>query len=250
MSLDDMLTTPKNDDPVIITIIGEQGRGKTRLAALFPRPVFIRVEDGLKSVKDLAPKAFPVVRSSNEVLEQIKALATEDHDYKTLVIDSVTQLNTIIEAEIVKADGAKSINTAMGGYGAGNKAVATVHKTVRDWCQRLREKKGMHIVFIAHTEIEQVTPPDDDAYNYYSIRMHKHSQSHYSDNVDIVAHVRLKTFVTGESGDRKKAISTGERVITCHAEPSSIAKNRYGIDEDLIFNKNENPLKPWIKGEK
>jgi hypothetical protein len=57
---------------------------------------------------------------AQDVLDAIEALATEKHEFKTLVIDSITQLATLIESEIVAADPkAKSINQAGGGYGAG-----------------------------------------------------------------------------------------------------------------------------------
>jgi hypothetical protein len=59
-------------------------------------------------------------RRTQDVLDAIEALATEKHEHKTLVIDSITQLATLIESEIVAADPkAKSINQAGGGYGAG-----------------------------------------------------------------------------------------------------------------------------------
>jgi hypothetical protein len=63
---------------------------------------------------------FPLATSTQDVLDAIEALATEKHEHKTLVIDSITQLATLIESEIVAADPkAKSINQAGGGYGAG-----------------------------------------------------------------------------------------------------------------------------------
>jgi len=66
------------------------------------------------------------------------------------------------------------------------------------------------------------------------VRMHKRSIPHYTDNVDLVGLIRLKTFVKGE-GDKKRAISTGEREILCFPQASSVTKNRFNIDEPLPF---------------
>jgi len=91
------LERPKGQRPIIATVFGEGGMGKSTLAAMFPRPVFIRTEDGTAS---LAGKddvmLFPLVSSSQEVLDQIEALATQEHEFKTLVLDSITQLATMI----------------------------------------------------------------------------------------------------------------------------------------------------------
>lgn len=244
-----MLSSPDAHKPMMITIIGEQGLGKTSLAATYPNPVFIRTEDGTSSIKHMQNvKLFPVARSSAEVMEQIKLLGTSEHDFRTLVIDSITSLHAIIEAEIVDSDPkARSINQAHGGYGAGYKEAANIHRQIFSWCERLREKKNMAVVFIGHTQVETFQPADDEPYNRYTLRMHKDSVQPYSDRVDIVAHVKLKVFTSG-NGEKKKASSTGERVIVCHAEPTSIAKNRYGIEAALPFDKNTNPILEAVYG--
>ena len=210
--------------------------GKTTLAAMFPNPVFIRTEDGTASLAgNDNVSLFPLATSSQDVLDAIEALGTEKHDYKTLVIDSITQLATLIESEIVAADPkAKSINQAGGGYGAGYGTASERHRTVREYAGGLAYETGMNVVFIGHADTETLDLPDMDPYARYCVRMHKKSIPHYTDNVDLVGLIRLKTFTRGD-GDKKRAISTGEREILCFPQASSVTKNRFNITEPLPF---------------
>lgn len=239
----DQLTRPVTR-PVIATIVGEHGLGKTTLAAMFPNPVVIRTEDGLGLEHNV--ETFPIAHSRGDVIEQITALGQGEHSFGTLILDSATQLNTLIEAEIVEADPkAKSIAQAGGGYGAGYAAAAEMHRHIRELCGRLSTVKGMNIVFIAHADHETIDPPDADPYTRYTVRMNKKCVPHYTDNVDLVAFIKLKTFVTG-SGDVKKATTTGARIITCYPTPNHISKNRFGIETDLVFERGVNPFVEYI----
>jgi len=159
------------------------------------------------------------------------------------VIDSVTALERMFIQYVIDSDPKKpkSINQAMGGYGAGLSAVATMHQRVRKAAGILNERKGMHVVFIAHAETETVELPDQDAYTRYSLRLSKKSVAPYVDDTDVVGFIRLRTFTMGD-GERKKAISDGTRELVCHATASNVSKNRYGIVEPLEVSNGINPL--------
>ena len=242
------LSKPSGQRPIICTLFGEGGMGKTTLAAMFPKPVFIRTEDGTASLAgNDNVSLFPLATSTQDVLDAIEALATQKHDHKTLVIDSITQLGTMIEAEIVAADPkAKSINQAGGGYGAGYSTAAEKHRQIRDWAGSLAYEKGLNIVFIGHADTEMLDLPDMDAFARYTVRMHKKSLPHYTDNVDLVGLIRLKTLIRGGDGDKKRAISTGEREIICHPQASSVTKNRFNVSEPLAFTFDRNPFADFV----
>jgi len=247
MSLLSSIEKPK-DRAVICTITGDAGLGKTSLAATFPKPIFIRAEDGLQAIpQSTRPDAFPVIQSVDSLWEQLTALVKEDHDYKTLVIDSVTQLDTIFSTNIVETDPKKprTIAQALGGYGAGFQALSSMHGRVRKAAGVLNERKNMNVVFIAHAETETIELPDADPYTRYNIRMQKKSVSHYIDNVDLVGFMKLETFTQGD-GERKKAYSDGTRLLVTYATAANISKNRFGITEDIIVNNGENPLITFI----
>jgi len=242
------LERPRGQRPVIATFFGEGGMGKSTLAAMFPKPVFIRTEDGTASLAGNDDVAlFPLASSSQDVLDQIEALATQEHDFKTLVLDSITQLATMIEHEIVAADPkAKSINQAGGGYGAGYNTAAEKHRQVREWAGALAYERGMNVVFIGHADTETLDLPDMDPFARYTVRMHKRSLPHYTDNVDLVALIRLKTYVRGD-GDKKRAISTGDREIICFPQASSVTKNRFNITQPLPFTfEGGNPFEAFV----
>lgn len=236
------------DRPVFVTILGDSGMGKTSLAATFPRPIFIRAEDGLQAIPEASrPDAFPLVAKADDLWDQLTALIKEQHEYKTLVIDSITALERLFVAEVMASDPKqpKSINQALGGYGAGVAAVAVLHQRVRKAAGMLVDR-GMHVVFIAHADTETIELPDADPYTRYSMRLGKKSVAPYLDDVDVVGFLKLMTVTMGD-GERKKAVSDGSRLLVTYATAANVSKNRYGITQDLEVPHGVNPLVPFIK---
>lgn len=250
--LDSMsLVSSSGVTPMICTIIGDAGCAKTSLGALFPKPLFIRLEDGTKSLKNKdAVMQTPVLNVSADVLSWLSEIYHTDSPVRSIIFDSVTKLNSIIEDEVLASDtkNAKSINTAMGGYGAGHNAVAAIHRAIKQWCDIIARDKGINIVFIAHSKIETLDSPDLDAYSRYGLKMNKASYSAYIDDVDMVAQLKLSTFVMkGKSElDKSKAKTTGGITITTQALPSSPTKNRYGITADINFKEGVFPFQSII----
>lgn len=243
MSILETISKPK-DRPVICTICGDSGLGKTTLATRFPKPIVIRAEDGLQAVPEKhRPDAFPVADTVDKLWDQLRALLEEDHDYRSVVVDSVTAIERMFIQHVIDSDPKKprSINQALGGYGAGLSAVASLHQRVRKVCGALNERKNMHVVFVAHADTETVELPDQDPYNRYSLRLGRKSVAPYVDDSDVVGFLKLLTFTQGD-GERKKAISNGERVLVTYATAANVSKNRFGITEDLPVALGKNPL--------
>jgi len=117
-----------------------------------------------------------------------------------------------------------------------------MHQRVRKGAGLANEKRGMHVVFVAHADVETMKLPDADDYMRYSLRLPSKSLPPYVDDVDVVGFVRLEMFTKGDEGERKRAISTGDRELIVHAAASCVSKNRYGITEALPFKVGENPL--------
>jgi hypothetical protein len=252
---DIMATIAKpTDRAVMVTICGDSGMGKTSLASAFPKPIFIRAEDGLQAVTEAdRPDAFPVLGGAkaqdavDQLWAQMIALLQNDHDYETLVIDSVTALERLFVSAVLESDPkAKSINQALGGYGAGLSAVAAMHQRVRKAAGLLNTRKGMHVVFVAHADVETMKLPDSDDYMRYSLRLPAKSLPPYVDDVDVVGFVRLETFTKGETGERKKAISTGDRQLVVHATAANVSKNLIHITEPIDLPEGTNPLAAFI----
>lgn len=248
MNILDQIEVPKMG-PQIITICGDAGTGKSSLAATFPKPIFIRAEDGVARIpQNIRPNALPLVQTEDELWDQLKALLGDEHDFQTLVIDSVSALDRVFVQSILKRDGkAQSLNQALGGYGAGFSALSTMHQRVRKAAEYLRERRGMNAVFIAHAEVDSVRPPDQEDYSRYSLRMtHSKSLPPYIDDVDAVGFLRQRMFVKGDEGERKRVISTEDRELVMHLTAANVSKNAYGITEPLAVKLGENPLGPFL----
>jgi hypothetical protein len=73
------------------------------------------------------------IKPSEVIFEQLRELMTAQHDFKTVVIDTVTALNALFEAEVVEFDdkGVSNIGEAAGGYNKGYLVVAGIHAKLR-----------------------------------------------------------------------------------------------------------------------
>lgn len=248
MSILEQANVPESG-PQIITICGDAGLGKSSLAAKFPKPIFIRCEDGVARIPaEFRPSALPVVRKETQLWDQLKALVHDDHDYKTCVIDTISAADRMFVQSILDADGrAKSLNQALGGYGAGFSALAARHQQMRNGAEAMRVKRGMNVVFLAHTEVGTMRLPDQDDFSRYSLRMtHDKSLPPYLDDVDAVGFLRQRIVLKGDDGERKKAVSDDTRELVMHVTASNVSKNPYGIKEPVEVPLGENPLAEFV----
>ncbi len=240
MSLFDKLTRP-TQQPVIGVIAGEQGLGKSTLGAMMPKPVMIRAEDGAASISGMDVALFPKANSTADVFEAIKELATNDHEFKTLVIDSITAFDALCVKEIQERNATANLAACDGGFGGGFHSVRSMHDQLFNFAARLSSEKQMNVFFIAHTETETINPPDGEEYTRYNIQTTNSKSVDcskiYTNNCDLVAFVKLKSFVLDG-----KAKSDGSRIITCYPSAAHVSKNRYGITDDLDFELGVNPF--------
>lgn len=238
--------------PPFVTLLSLAGMGKTSLGAQFPNAIFIRTEDGMESIPEAErPDAFPQVRDADQLFDQLRHLIAmtrkPDFKYQTVVLDSVTPLDAMFVDHVIKNDpkAPRTINQALGGYGAGMKAVAGMHQNVRKALQNLNNR-GMAVVILAHATVERLDPPDSEGFTIYGLRLAKESVAPWVDQVDVVAYIKLRAMIQGEEGQKKKAKSYGDRVIVCHAVASNVSKNRYSIEDEIDLPKGENPFMTLI----
>jgi hypothetical protein len=99
----------------------------------------------------------------------------------------------------------------------------------------------MVVLLIAHTKVERFEDPESSAYDRYSPRLHKHAAALICEWCDAVlfATRKIRTQTEDAGFNRKRTIANaigkdgGERILRCVGGPSCIAKNRFGIVEEL-----------------
>lgn len=227
--------TPK---PPRIMAYGVEGIGKSTFGSQAPKPIFIQTEDGLDEIDC---DKFPLAATYNDVLAALTELRTEQHDYETVVIDSLDWLERLAWDKLCTEYGVSSIEKVDGGYGKGYTHALTYWREIIDHLNVLRNTRGMVVVLIAHSKVERFEDPESSPYDRYSPRLHKHAAALISEWCDAVlfATRKFRTQTEDAGFNRKRTIAHaigkdgGERILRCVGGPSCVAKNRYGIVEEL-----------------
>jgi hypothetical protein len=136
-----------------ILIFGKSGVGKTWFSLDFPNVYYIDTEAGadlehyqhkLKTAGGSYMGPDDGTLDFNEVIGQFQALATEKHNYRTVVVDSITKLfNTAITIEAERL-GDKDA------FGASKKPAIAYMRRLLNWVNKL----DMNVIFIAHEKAE------------------------------------------------------------------------------------------------
>lgn len=147
--------SPKTTEPSKpkMLIYGKPGVGKSWAALDFPGVYYIDSEGGadLHHYTDKLKTSGGVYLGPDEgaadlatILEQVQALATENHIYKTLVIDSISKA---FNNEIAKEAERLADKNA---FGAEKKPAISLMRRLVRWLQRI----DMNVVLIAHEKPE------------------------------------------------------------------------------------------------
>jgi len=133
-----------------LLIYGQAGSGKTTFASTADddehtrRVLYIDVEGGTRSISDrdridvFQPQEFP------EIKEVFTFLKNSEHDYKTVVVDSITETQKLGLKEIMKTSRTPDM-PGLQDYGKSNEEIQGLVRAFRG----LAQSRGLNIVFTA-----------------------------------------------------------------------------------------------------
>ena len=230
ISLASISKTERASQPPRIVVHGLQGVGKSTFAASAFKPIFLPFEDGLTGIET---DAFPLLTSFEEAEQALQSLASEKHEFQTVVIDSLDWLEPHIWARVAKDHGKESIESIP--YGKGYIEALTLWRRLLDQLNALRAK-GMATILVAHTEVKRFDAPDMDAFDRYQIKLHKGASALVVEWADVVGFAQIETAIKKEStgfSSRARGVATGRRVLRVAETPAYLAKNRYSLPDPL-----------------
>lgn len=238
--------------PARLLIFGPEGLGKTTLGSEFPDPVFLQVEDGAPADLDLSGRTFGHLRSHDAMIEALGALYAEDHNFQTVVVDTIDAYEPHVWQATCEANEWDSIEQP--GYGKGYLAADFFWRDFLEGLNALRREREMTIVLLAHSEIERFDDPRTTSYSRFDYRLHKRAHAMIGDEMDAILFVNqdaaIKEDDAGFNKKRARAVENTQRWIYCERRPSMTAKNRFGMPDRLLFRKGQGyaKLAPYLTG--
>lgn len=244
------LRSSKSDKPPIIVIYGVDGVGKTTLAAEFPDALYLptageRTPEGvdLPTPQD-EDGEIKYLESFEDLKSVIGELLTEDHDFKTVIIDSLDGLEPLMHAQTCARIGATSIDSNDKGsptsFGRGYVEADVEWNEFMGACRDLTQC-GVAVVLLAHPEIIRFDSPITDPYARYQIKIHKRAAALVREQSDIVAFVNYRVSLKEKEVGPKKTVAHAEggkeRQIHLSEGAGFVAKNRYSMPDSIVYKK-------------
>ena len=157
---------------------------------------------------------------------------TDEHVYKTVVIDSLSALEPMIWSKVAKDKDKDNIEAI--GYGKGYVYAMDLWREVIEACKGLSRLDIMPIL-IAHTDIVRFESPEVDPYDRYQIKLHKKAFQYLYEQADIIGFCNYPVHIKKTSQEDKKGrgIKAGERTLHLIDSPAFVAKNRYSLPSSI-----------------
>lgn len=223
------LVKGKRVQPVRCVLYGVEGIGKTTFGANAPAPIFLGAEDG---TAQMDVTRFPTPETWQEVLDAVRVLASEEHKFETLVLDTLDWAEPMLWAHICKRDGFANVEAY--GYGKGHSAALDEWRVFLSALERMRRDRPMHVILVAHSWIKPFKNPEGEDFDRYELKLQSKAAGLIKEWADCVLFSNYETFATKDARTKKvKGVDTGARLLYTNRRAAYDAKNRYGLPESL-----------------
>ena len=220
---------PLGYPPVRVNIQGADGVGKSTFAAKSDDVIFLQSEDGLKYIE--APR-LPVAMTWQDLLDQVKALANDPHEYKTLCLDTTDAASILAERHVCEKEGWESIETP--GFGKGQVKVKEAWVRILDGLQVCHDIRKMNIILLSHVAVKPFNDAIHEPYDRWEMRCHKQVNSLIKDWVDFNLFANFEVNVQTD-GAKNRGISYGNRALFTKFAAGYDAKSRVELPNKLNF---------------
>ena len=216
--------------PPIVVLYGPGGIGKTTFASKMRKPIIVQAEDVIGKINCAH---LDVAKTYEDFIAKLTYCA--EKDYKTIVIDSLDWLETLIQEYVCEKNGWPDISSPA--YGKGFAACIGVWKEYLSILNECRDK-GFTILQIAHNEVRRYEDPSSEPHDRHQIKLHRKAADLVIEHSDAVffANYKIGTIqVKGKGGGMTTKLKQGDRTIFTQETPGFQAKNRFGLDNEMPF---------------
>jgi AAA domain len=227
------VTVRKRKRPVMALLYGQPGIGKSTWSAGSPKPIFISTERG---IDQLNAARLPQPRDFKALYDQVYALQTEEHDYETVVLDTIDGAEQLIFQRVMTEGNVTTLESYAGGYGKCYVRAKELWLGLLNMLSEMSER--MNIILISHSMIKTIADPSLSApYDVHQIRLQEKSAAIVYQAVDTVLFAQLDTTIQKDSPKARKGrgIVSGDRLLWTEPGTGYIAKNRFGLPPQLPF---------------
>lgn len=240
ISIDTAIRAPR------ILLYGTEKIGKTTFAAGAPKPVFLSIK-GEQGTDGLGVAKFPTIESFEMTMDAIETLYKSDHDYQTIVIDSVSTLEPAIWQHVCKIDGKETIERVLGGFSKGYIEALKYWRAITDGLDALRDHKNMISILIGHVTVKPFNDPLTDPYDTYISTLHNKAASALQQWADVILFANSKVSRLDKDIGSGRATMTAERKLFTQKRPAHPGGGRhiYGrlpYEIDLSWSAFENAI--------
>lgn len=189
-------------------VYGASGSGKTVFGGTAPNPIFASAEGGLLSIADKEP-AFVEIKTLNDLKSLLAYLQKEKHDFATVVIDSISEINDIIKGDIERKNGR---SMQLQDWGTLSKEIKSIFRGFRDL--------PMHVLFIAQESNET----DEQTVTKIVPSLNGKAATEIAYFMDIVGYL----YIDKATGERKMVTLPNAKLLT--KDRSNLIGNDSAVD--------------------
>jgi hypothetical protein len=215
---------------------GRGGVGKTTLALSARGAIVQSLEEG-EGVLDAT--VLPPAEAYADVLNALEELRTEDHAFKTYIMDTIDRFEPLVWAHVCQEHGKAHIESF--GYGKGYTLADTQWVAFFDALDALRRERGMTVVILAHSEARNIDDPVQGPYSRWTPKLHKRANALLFEWADVMGYLEVERLVLKDDAKDKvgRASATGQRVLYLEDTGGYEAKNRYDLPPQIEIPKTQ-----------